>query len=354
MKKALLLAATAGSILLSAAPAAAETDRKDGSVVTAANRRHRGYRSFRSHRRYYRPSFSWGWGPAWGWSPYYRPYFGYGYGYGDRYGYYGRPYGYRPSPDWAALDTDVSPEGAQVYLDGTFIGTADDFDGYPDYLYLKGGRYRLEFRIQGYESKTIEIQSRPGMKLRIDEDLRKVPGSKQYGSYEPAQPEGGVRRFWAKRRNAAEAIEDEDEIYGGRSERERYRDSDRDEDDEDEYRRDDDEDDDDEDREDDEEVRRRSDRRETRSEEWRRGQRAPETGSARDSARLRLRVEPADAVVFLDDRFVGTAQEISSLSRGISLAPGRHTVTVSRPGYKDRSVQIDVDAGETEDLEVSL
>ena len=40
---------------------------------------------------------------------------------------------------YAVVKTDVSPEEAQVFLDGKYIGTADDFDGMPDYLYLGAG-----------------------------------------------------------------------------------------------------------------------------------------------------------------------------------------------------------------------
>ena len=88
----------------------------------------------------------WGWRGGWGWGwwgwPYYGPY------YGPVYRHYG-PYDSRP-PVWAAIDADVSPEEARVYLDGKYIGIADDFDGYPDYLYLRRGHYRLEFKLDGY------------------------------------------------------------------------------------------------------------------------------------------------------------------------------------------------------------
>lgn len=337
MKRLLLLGIAAAAMLLPSVPASGEPS-KSGSVVTASRRR--------GHGRFYRrPSFYWGWGGYWGpYSHYYypRPYY-----YGSYAGYYGRPYGYAPSPDWAAIDTDVSPEGAYVYLDGTFIGTADDFDGYPDYLYLKRGNYRVEFRLPGYETKSIEVQARPGMKLSIDDGLRKVPGAKQYGSYdEPAQPEGGVRRFWGKRKNAAEAIDDDEQIYGRRPDR--YDDVDREEDEIEEEAE--------ERAEEEREVEGESPRDSSgvRSEEWRGGRPESPKADSRETARLRVSVEPSDAVVFLDDRFVGTAQEIASLPRGISVAPGKHTVTVSRPGYKDRTVEITVVAGETEDLEVEL
>src|SRR6266508_2421884 len=79
--------------------------------------RHGGFHGgFRGGGVYVSPYWGWGWG--WGWAPYY-----YGaYYYGPRYGYGG----YGPATDWAVVDTDVSPEETRVYLDGRYIGVADD------------------------------------------------------------------------------------------------------------------------------------------------------------------------------------------------------------------------------------
>ena len=225
MKRAMLLLTAAVAIFLTSAPASAQKSSDAPGIVKVQHRGSRGHggnRGFRGghggRRIYVRPSYYWGlgwggglWGYPYGYYGYRSPYYGH-------YGY-GRPYGSYPSPEWAAIDTDVSPESAHVYLDGTYVGTADDFDGHPDYLYLKRGRYRLEFRLPGYEEKKIEVQARPGQKLTIDEGLRKIPGAKQYGSYdEPERPEGELRRFWAKRQDVAQSVDDEEEIYGGRVE----------------------------------------------------------------------------------------------------------------------------------------
>jgi len=325
MKKALLMAAAVITMLL---PASLPADSSKGPVKAQYSpARHR-----RSHSRSYRRHWGFGFGSYWGWG---YPYYGY-YGYGS-YSPYGHS-GLYPSRDWAAIDTDVSPEGARVYLDGTLIGTADDFDGHPDFLYLRRGRYSIEFRLDGFDTRTIEIQARPGKKLQIGESLKKIPGAKQYGSYEPVEPEGGLRRFWGKRRDRTEPFEDEDEIYGARPDRrQRDRDEDEEEADEDEV-----------------------DSRRTepgRRDDWREGRRPRESVEKRqesEDARLRLRVEPSDAAVYLDDRFVGTAEEINSLGRGIAVSAGRHTVTVSRPGFEDRTVEVEVDAGETQELKVEL
>ena len=131
----------------------------------------------------------WGWG-WWGWPGWYGP----------GYDGYSRPRAYGPSSPWGVVDTDISPEEARVYLDGRDIGTADDFDGYPDFLYLKPGHYRIEFRLQGYETLVREVNSRPGMYVDYKDKLRKVPGARRYGSYDTPKPQGEVNRYFGKRR----------------------------------------------------------------------------------------------------------------------------------------------------------
>ncbi len=285
----------------------------------------------------YRPSF-WGWGywydPFW-YDPWYRPYPGYYgyYGYGAEYGGYGR------SRDWAIVDTDVSPERARVYLDGQYIGTADDFDGYPDYLYLRPGHYRLEFRLDGFQTRTIEVDARPGVKIDVDDKLAKIPGAPRYGSYEESTPPGGVRRFWAKRGNATEPWSGEDERYGsgGPRYRERPQDLDRSERYSDER-----------DREEVIEQERESDRPPPDGRVWRERRQA-EHGDTW----VRLTVEPSDAAVYLDDRFVGTASDLDAAT-GFAVSPGKHTLVVSRPGYRDRRISLEVARGKTERLDIRL
>jgi uncharacterized membrane protein len=67
-----------------------------------------------------------------------------------------------------------------------------------------------------------------------------------------------------------------------------------------------------------------------------------------------MNVEPSDAAVYVDNRFVGTAEEVNSLERGITVSPGKHSVTVSRPGFRDKTSDVTVEQGRTETLEISL
>jgi len=293
-----------------------------------------------------------GWGywydPFW-YDPWYRPYpgyygYGYGYGYGSGYGGYGR------SRDWAVVDTDVSPESARVYLDGQYIGTADDFDGFPDYLYLRAGsHYRLEFRLDGFETRAIEVDARPGVKIDVDDKLAKIPGAPRYGSYEESKPPGGIRRYWAKRGNATEEWTGEDDRYGSvvPRYRERPRDLDRSERYSDDRDRDGDSDRD-RDREEAIERERETDQPRADGRAWRERREA-----THGDTWVRLTVEPPDAAIYLDDRFIGTASEFDSAT-GFAVSPGKHTLVVSRPGYRDRRVALDMSRGKTEKLDIRL
>src|SRR5262249_16822097 len=81
-----------------------------------------------------------------------------------------------------------------------FVGMTSDFAG--PYLYVKKGEYQLEFRLDGYETKTVDLKTRPGAVINISDKLKKIPGAKQYGSYDNPEPEGGVQRFWTKEQNS--------------------------------------------------------------------------------------------------------------------------------------------------------
>ena len=316
------------------------------------------HRGFRGGARF---GFGWGWGWGWGWpwgywglyAPYdYAPYGDYVYGYDA------------PARRWAAIDTDVSPDEARVYLDGRYIGTADDFDGYPDYLYLGPGHYRLEFRLEGFETKTVDVDARPGTKTDIKDKLHKIPGAKQYGSYDTPEVPGGIQRFFVKRRGESAAPysprdRDRDDVRPD----DRYRDRDvapRD----DRYTPDDSGDSwaaPGNDRSPDANVRpddgshrdRPSADRPRSSEDWR-GR--PSRGGRGDAARTRLMIHaaPPDAAVYVDDRFVGTAEEVGALDRGVKVSAGNHTVTVSRPGYREKTVRVDVEEGGSRSVDFDL
>ena len=191
----------------------------------------------------------------------------------------------------------------------------------------------------------MEIDARPGAKFDIGDKLAKIPGAKQYGSYETPPLPGGVQRFFGKQKggSSSEPVTAPDDVVPDS----RYTEP--------------------------------ADQNPSHAPEapqpqgsgpsesggapppdtWRDQPGAPGSAPAAPSTRpratrLTIYAEPPDAAVYLDDRFIGTAEEAAGQPRGFRVSPGVHTVTVSRPGYKDRTVEVTVVSGKTESVEIEL
>jgi len=128
----------------------------------------------------YRPGLTIGFYAGFGY-PYGYPY-GYGYPYpyysGYPYGYYGNGYGYYGTPGYALPPpayvsaspgyayggvriTDAPPD-AQVFVDGYYMGIADDFDGPTQHLNLTAGPHQIEIRAAGYQPIAFNVNVQPG------------------------------------------------------------------------------------------------------------------------------------------------------------------------------------------------
>ena len=122
------------------------------------------------YRPYYYPRYSFGFG--FGYPYYYSPYY-YPYGYGGYYGYpygYDYPYGYGGgyyvggdrARGYGGVQIKDAPKDAQVFADGYYAGTVDDFDGAFQHLDLEAGPHRIEIRPQGQPPISFEVNVRPG------------------------------------------------------------------------------------------------------------------------------------------------------------------------------------------------
>jgi hypothetical protein len=116
----------------------------------------------------YRPWYGIGFG--------YYPFYGYGYNYGFGLGYgYGYGYGYYPwYPPYSgyydnssSLRLQVSPRETQVFVDGYYAGTVDDFDGAFQRLRLEPGQHDLELFMPGHRSFTQKIYLQPVNTFRV-------------------------------------------------------------------------------------------------------------------------------------------------------------------------------------------
>ena len=75
---------------------------------------------------------------------------------------------------------------------------------------------------------------------------------------------------------------------------------------------------------------------------------------AGNRARMRFQVTPADAAVYVDDRYLGPGEDLSANARGVVTQPGTHTITVARPGYKPKTVDVNAHIGTPVDVVVEL
>jgi hypothetical protein len=105
---------------------------------------------------YYRPYYyrPWFYDP---WLPY-----GYPYGWYQPYGYYGR--GYDGS---ASVRLQVEPRNTEVFVDGYWAGTVDDFDGFFQRLHLEPGEHDVELHLDGHRNVRQKIYLQPNGTFRI-------------------------------------------------------------------------------------------------------------------------------------------------------------------------------------------
>ena len=70
-----------------------------------------------------------------------------------------------------ALDLNVKPKKAEVYVDGRYVGLAKDFDGSPGYLWLKEGTHEVIFYKEGYGTVVREFTVHPGAVIEVKQRM---------------------------------------------------------------------------------------------------------------------------------------------------------------------------------------
>ncbi len=321
--------------------------------------------------------YPWGWGPGFYgyWGPYwsgYNPGYGYypgpGYGYGydgygsDGYGSDGDSGGYNapggsgsgpgsgysaPAPrphstrgPMGALDLDIQPSDAQVYLNGEYIGRVRDFGGWRHgYLWLEKGTYDIVFYKDGYKTLARQVSIYPGLVITWDDKLEPGqavrPEDLPSKSHERRDSRLQFERDRAEQidrqqmgQQAPPAYDNQGPDGGG------WRDNWHD--------------------------RVNRDRGGDSATPQRNVQPVPAPGPSRAAVtseqygRLRIKVEPDDASVYLDGRFVGTGSDLAGNEGGLLLSPGRHHLSVVRPGHRAEERDLDAVLGKDIDLRVTL
>jgi hypothetical protein len=80
----------------------------------------------------------------------------------------------------------------------------------------------------------------------------------------------------------------------------------------------------------------------------------PTGAMPKETATVKLAVNPARAAVFLDGLFVGHAAEFQGLGRGLLVAPGTHAMRIALPGYQTFETQISPLAHQTVEVKTNL
>jgi hypothetical protein len=259
------------------------------------------------------------WGPYWGWGlwdwwfgdDYYGYYPGYNY---PRY--YGDRYGDRYDRGTGALDIDVSPGKAEVWIDGRYTGTADDFDGFPQYLWLDKGVYDLVLYREGYTTIARQVTVYGGSVVSIDDRMQRG---------ESVKPQDLATKTHERR---DERVRSEDERRDELARRDQANMDD---------------------------WRERARRRIEDRDRYDRGdQNGRDEAAADGGARLHLQILPSDASVYLDGKFIGTGVDLERLRQGVRVEPGEHRIAVVRPGHKADEQRFTAAAGQDVDLNIEL
>jgi len=223
--------------------------------------------------------------------------------------YYGLETPVAPADDFTLVETDVSPEDAWLYLNGVLIGTARDFDGDPDVLYLRPGHYTIEFRLPGYRGRALELDAAGG-EATIPIALELVPDHSVtwVAPYRPPEGLPFGRVFGPDFGHAASEMEP-----------------------------------------------RPAPRLRMESRPDAGAVSAPPMTTAKPGlAALKLRISPPNAAVYLDGEFLGSGAELGRLQRGVALLSGPHRIEVLSPGYAARSMVIETEPGKELQLTVEL
>jgi hypothetical protein len=230
--------------------------------------------------------------------------------------WYGSPYPWAPYPPYgyygfdpdASLRIEVTPRDAEVYVDGYYAGTVDDFDGTFQRLHIDTGQHEIEIYKAGFRTLRQKVYLTPDNTFRIRQALQALtpgeppepkpqplPPPSAYGAPSTRQaPQGAPRRPGARPPTPPPGTPEGGEPRGG--------------------------------------------------------QPGPASRSAYGT--LTIKSQPADAEVSIDGenwRGPGGQDRLT-----IELAEGSHTVEIRKPGFRTYVTQVEIRRGESTPLNVSL
>jgi hypothetical protein len=102
--------------------------------------------------------------------PFYDPWYG---GFYSSYSY-PQSSGYAYGTDDGSLRLKIKPRDGQVYVDGYYVGTVDEFDGMFQKLHIESGAHRIEVRADGFEPLVFEVRITPEHKTTYQGEMKRV------------------------------------------------------------------------------------------------------------------------------------------------------------------------------------
>ena len=91
-------------------------------------------------------------------------------------GYPAQGPGYQVGPGgraaYGGVSLDISPRDAIVYVDGTYVGAADDFYDPSQPLPVMAGRHRIQVQAPGYQPLIFDVDVLPGQVIPYQGDLQ--------------------------------------------------------------------------------------------------------------------------------------------------------------------------------------
>lgn len=130
----------------------------------------------------------WHFDPFWSSYPYgVYPYGVYPYGV---YPYSVYPFNVYPYPLHPTADVRVQavPKQAEVFVDGYYAGTADDFDGVFKRLHTTPGGHAITLYLEGYRTVTENVYVRPGSTFKLQDTMDKLPAGEVSAFPPPPAP----------------------------------------------------------------------------------------------------------------------------------------------------------------------
>jgi PEGA domain len=127
--------------------------------------------------------------PYCGFSPYWGPCYGPNVAYGP-YTSNGFDMGMAAAAGIGAVDLNVKPGEAEVWVDGRFMAEARNLDGGPGFLWLRDGAHQLVIYKGGFRTFDEKILVQPGRKLdlkvRLEKGESQPPGTRPSGKVSQA------------------------------------------------------------------------------------------------------------------------------------------------------------------------